>query len=130
MRPLTQCKAGVSSEPIRDDLELLMDNDSAVTGVDKEFYQNYAILGEWLLANGHEEDFKALRAIEDCYYKRCKIGFDILAAVFATGAVPDELLAWSERLLPEDEYRFLVDSLENYIKLSIGKETTTSSSEP
>lgn len=129
MKPLSQRKADVSSEPIRDDLEFLMDNDSAVTGVDKEFYKNYTILGKRLLAAGHEEDFNALRAIEDCYYERCRIGFNILVEVFETGTVPGELLAESKRLLPEDEYRFLMKTLENYINLSIGKETTTPSSE-
>lgn len=129
MKPLTQRKADVSSEPIRDDLELLMDNDSAVTGVDKKFYKNYATIGERLLAAGHEEDFNALRAIEDCYYERCRIGFNILVEVFTKGTVPDELLAESKRLLPENEYRFLKDTLGNYINLSMGKETTTPSSE-
>ena len=118
MKPFEQHEADVSSEPVRNDLESLMDNEPAVTGVDRTFYENYAMLGKRLLADGHEEDFKALQALENCYYERYRIGFDILVEVFAAGAVPDELLAWSKRLLPEDEYRFLTDILENYIKLS------------
>lgn len=122
MMPYNRYEADFSPEPLHNQLESSMDEVPATVHVDQKFYRSYAHLCEQALADDREEDIVALREIEDCYHERYTISFDILVELFKSGVVPNDKLARGKQLLPEDEYRFLMDVLENYAKQSRGDE--------
>ena len=115
MKPYNRYEADFSPEPYNQ-LGSSMDETLAVMRVDQKFYRSYAHLCEQALADDREEDIIALREIENCYHERYTIAFDILVELIKTGVVPDDKLARCKQLLPEDEYRFLMDVLGNYVK--------------
>jgi len=120
MTPYDRYEADFSSEPLHTRLESFMDETPALRRVDQKFYRSYADLCERAMVDDREEDIIALRDIEDCYHERYTIAFDILTELFKTGVVSNDKLARGRQLLPEDEYRFLMDVLENYTGQSSG----------
>lgn len=118
MKPCSRYEADLSPEPLHDQLESSVDETPEAVRVDQTFYRNYAHLCEQALTDDRKEDIIALREIENCYHERYTIAFDILVELLKTGVVPNDKLARSKQLLPEDEYRFLMDVLENYFKQS------------
>lgn len=118
MKPYDRHEADFSSEQSHDQLRSSMDEAPVAMRVDQKFYRSYAHLCEQALADGREEDILALQEIENCYHERYTISFDILVELVKTGVVPDDKLARGKQLLPEDEYRFLMDVLGKYVRQS------------
>lgn len=120
MKPLNECKAGISSELPYNAQQLMVNDGSAIERMDSEFYNSLAKLAERILADSHEEDIHALQEIENTYCGS-KIAMVILVKVlFLKEEATSELLTCAKRNLPEQEYRFLMDLLNGFTELSEG----------
>lgn len=120
MKPLNECKAGISSELPYKAQQPTVNDGSAIECMDREFYHSLAKLGERILAGSHEEDILALQEIENTYCGS-KIAMVILMKVlFLKEDATSELLTYAERCLPEQEYRFLMDLLSGFTGLPEG----------
>lgn len=120
MKPLNECKAGISSELPYNAQQLMVNDSSASECMDREFFNSLAKLAEQRFAGSHEEDIHALQQIENTYC-RSKIAVVILVKVlFLKEDATSELLTCAKRCLSEQEYRFLMDLLNGFTELSEG----------
>lgn len=120
MKPLNDCKAGISSELPYNAQQPTVNDSSAIECMDREFYNSLAKLAERILAGSHEEDIHALQEIENTYCES-KIAMVILVKVlFLKENATSELLTCAEHCLSEQEYRFLMDLLNGFTELSEG----------
>lgn len=127
MKPLTECKAGISSELLYNARQPTVNDESAIERVDKGFYESYAKLAERALAGSHEEDILALQAIENAYCGSTIALSILMKVLFLKDDATDELLTCAKRCLSEEEYLFLMELLKGFIGLPKGNEAVSPS---